>query len=149
MLQLCACTSIINLVCHLLCLVSRPLYRITWVPTILSQRKVILSQSDYVTLTDSILKTEYIYLPTVLYYCIIEIKALIENSSHYSRLNLKLGLSYRYSVCLGVCTILRAVSGSCPNPPFVAKSLRRNHFVMRLLEMSTTNTESGVTDLVA
>ena len=56
-----------------------------WIPVILSQSDfVISSQSDYVTC--GILKTEKSYLPTILYYCISKIEALIENSSHKHKL---------------------------------------------------------------
>ena len=58
-----------------------------WIPVILSQSDfvtVISSQSDYVT--GGILKTEKSYLPTILYYCISKIEALVENSSHKHKL---------------------------------------------------------------
>ena len=53
-----------------------------WLPVMSSHSDfvtVIFSQSD--NKTDGILKTEQAYLPTVLCYCIIQIKALTKNSS--------------------------------------------------------------------
>ena len=64
---------------------------------------VIFSQSD--NKTDGILKTEkteQAYLPTVLCYCVIQIKALTKNSS--------------------LLTIPLSPELSCPNPHFVLKS---------------------------
>ena len=57
---------------------------------------VILSQSDY--MTDTILKTEktdYAYLITILYYCIIKIKAMTDNGGHLKQF-------YNSQICLAL-----------------------------------------------